>query len=198
MSKFSLSQTTLEGVSDEHIAAIVRKIARHSETQPSSPLHIGEPIRSMSAFFAPAIEQHLEGEVRMVIIHSRLQTITQVVQTDFLLFYHKITTSCLLLASYLTLTCPLFSSDFTSCQMIVFGRLSPARILRATSEAMREKFSLAASSAAEGAFERGLEGEVAIIFPDLSVRYIIPPSLPERDVIPSDLFSSILAIDYIK
>ena len=91
--KYSRPRNTFESVLHEHIAAVVRKIACGSQGQPPSAAYIAEPVGGVAAVPAPAVEQHLERKVRVAVMHPCLQTVTEPVESDFLLLFHKMSTS---------------------------------------------------------------------------------------------------------
>ena len=107
MCKFPVPRTTFESALDKHIATIVCKIACHRQSDPSPPLHIAQPVGCVLAVFAPAIKQDIKCEIRIAVRHSRLQSFLQEGELNFLFIFHKLSPSCLLLYSYLPLTCPL-------------------------------------------------------------------------------------------
>ena len=87
--KYSRPRNTFESVLHEHIAAVVRKIACGSQGQPPSAAYIAEPVGRVAAVLAPPVEQHLERKVRVAVMHPCLQTVTEPVESDFLLLFHN-------------------------------------------------------------------------------------------------------------
>ena len=85
------SQSTFERASDKKVAAIGRKITGHCQTQPPSSLHIAQPVFVVLTVLAPTVQQHLKREIRMLVVHARLQTRLDIVHTDL---FHTSVTFC--------------------------------------------------------------------------------------------------------
>ena len=88
MTKFSASQSTFECALDKHVTAIIRKIACHIQAHPAAFLHVAQPVFMVLAVLAPTVEQYVKRKIRMAVVETALQPVTDVRQFDFFVWFH--------------------------------------------------------------------------------------------------------------
>ena len=63
------------------------EIPCHVECDPPSSLNIAQPVFRVLTFLAPSVEEDIEGDVGMAVIHAGLQSVTDICKFNSL--FHK-------------------------------------------------------------------------------------------------------------